>query len=279
MTPAEWRALQPWLATLPTPDTGEDALLRARRQWAASIQALFEKSRTLVPEPYVRRRLHRYVTLFGCRDRPPLGRTLVVCFTGQAQRMMAPLPVFLQHFEAETADVALIVFPRPTGFRKGIEGISDSFETTLVRLARLLRFDEYERVVSIGASGGGLPAVIAAWRYGFGAALSFGGEHPDDPRWTDALGHPFADLLAKVIDREPVPTWLAFGGDAESDRAAAIALSKLMPARRIAITGNGQPVGHNALFPLLVAGQLHRFLHDVLFSSIPAEGPDWEREA
>lgn len=238
----------------------------AQRIWVSSLSVMFAKSEKSNPELFIRRPLARNLALYetgGTRS----GKTLAICFTGAAQRMFMPVPVFLQHIDAERTDVALVRNPKGKGYFCGIEGIGSNLEVSIDQIKALLRTDEYQKIVTIGTSGGGMPAVLTTLRLGFDAALSAGGNSPDDPRWIEAIGITGGDLARKWFDDlADIPKlFLVYGADFPRDRDAAEALAAIIPAQLIGVSPQEGPVGHNALYPLLLRGQLQEVLNLTVF--------------
>lgn len=265
MTPLEWGALA---AAIDPMAGANEAIREGQARWLQTMGAMFAKAGKPAPEAYASRRLARHIKWF--RAEPNTARTLVVCFTGQAQRMMSPLPVFLQHFQATTEDVVVINYPKGLGFRYGLQGVADGFENLLNALGKLLPLAAYERVVSIGVSGGALPAIAAAQRLDFDAAAAFGAGYSDDPRWIEALGHSLDGFLTPPAERtSPLAVTLVYGADAAVDKDAAARLAQLIPINQAEVFIPGKPIGHNALYPLLMTRQLRPFLEDALLAPRP----------
>lgn len=277
MTPRQWQVLRAQLLQSPaygflTTSAAADKpaapgdIRYVQQQWLKSLQGMYDKSGQTSPQAYERRRLGRYVSLYKNAGEARSERTLVVCFTGAAQRMMCPLPVFMQHIDAAAHDVVLIRYPKGKGYRHGLEGVADSFEAAVEWLSRILPCQNYSRVVAVGASGGGLPAVLTSLRLGFDAALTFGAGHPGDKRWSDALGYSGEVLVRRFFEQrqKKIPLFLVHGADMPTDRQAAEALGRLLPASIIEVKGTNVPVGHNSLYPLLTAKKLRGFLRETI---------------
>ncbi|MBN8607219.1 MAG: hypothetical protein J0L81_09900 [Caulobacterales bacterium] len=266
ITPLEWSALA---AAINPASSVIEAVREGQARWLQTMGAMFAKAGKAEAEPYRARRLARHIKWFGAQL-TPAARTLVVCFTGQAQRMMSPLPVFLQHFSAVTEDVVVINYPKGLGFRYGLQGVAEGFENFLDALGALLPLAGYERVVAIGVSGGALPAIAAAQRLGFDAAAGFGAGYAEDPRWIEALGFSLERLLRPTDDQAPpLPVTLVYGAEATVDKDAAARLAQVIPVNQAEVFIPGKPVGHNALYPLLMTRQLRPFLEDSLLAPRP----------
>ncbi len=278
MTPLQWWSLRNELLQSPVYDflrqpRNENAasvldIRHVQRTWVDTMHKMYEKAASNVAQDFMRCRLGRHINWYKSAQGETLNKTLVICFTGIAQRMMIPLPVFLQHIDATDCDVVMIRYPRGKGYRYGLEGVADGFAATVVKLGEILPVQQYARTVTIGVSGGGLPAVMTALRLNFDAALSFSGGHPEDPRWQEASGPSAATLLRDFMQHtnKNVQVFLAYGADSKADEHAAMALGQLLPSSIIRIGDEKTPVGHVSLYPLLIWGQLSRFLRETVLA-------------
>jgi hypothetical protein len=260
-----WRRF-PWIFNVWRKRAGESVYVR---NWIVNLARACSLSGKTIPETFNRYRLSSNVVLFKS-DRCGTDRALAICFAGDAQRMMIPTPVFLQHVPAERVDVALIRDPSRNGFRSGIRGLADNFGTCISKLDDLLQIRQYRQAVSIGVSGGGLPAILTALKLGLDAALSVGGNAPDDPRWkvADPLGA--ANLVRTFSNRSPKSPsiYLVFGAQSPVDQASAEALAALIPSQIIPISDAVDSVGHNAIYPLVKQGKLGEFLDTTVFAGL-----------
>jgi hypothetical protein len=170
---------------------------------------------------------------------------------------------------------AFIRDPTRNSYRLGIGGVADSLELSIDKLKAILRIEDYRSAVSIGTSGGGIPAMMSALRLNLDAALSVGGNHPDDPRWVPADGKGLRDIFRRDADAaigKPA-IFLAFSSDCIKDKEAAVAFASVVPARLIAISVPNGSVEHNALYPVARSGGLAGLLESTIFkqSQLPAE--------
>jgi hypothetical protein len=230
------------------------------------MNQMYAKSKTSdEAQAFLRRPHSQHMSLYtyegDCKH-----KTLVVCFTGLAQRMMMPLAPFLQSFDAKSTDILLLRYPKGKGFRYGLEGLSDSFEGTIDALHAMLSSRPYAKTVAIGVSGGGLPAVLCTLKLAWDSVISMSGNHPNDERWQEALGFSLVELIKKYQKRlnKKIPIFLAYGWDASPDVAAAEALAVIVPATLIKINPKGKPVGHVSMLPILMSGKLSVFLQNTI---------------
>ena len=223
------------------------------------------------PAPFVRKRLGRAVVIYEAGgDRA--AKTLVVCFSGNFQRMMMPTPVFLQSIDASSADVVLLRTEKHKGYRTGIQGLTSDLPSSLAALKTLLRFDEYRRVVTVGTSGGAMPALLSALYWHVDACLSVSPNNPEDDRWrsfTDGEGA--AGLCQHFgMGENPPPVHIVYGENSIKDAESARVIESILPSvSLVPVPG----AGHIALFPLLERGELGGVLQRVLFhASLPISG-------
>jgi hypothetical protein len=215
------------------------------------------------PEPFMRLRLRHAVWTFRS-DSDSTQKMLLICFTGNAQRLMMPLPVFLQHLDARTTDVAYLLTEKHAGYRKGIRGITDDLDTSIAALECLLNVRGYDRVAIIGTSGGGLPAILAGLQLGVDAVLSVGPNNPNDSRWTaftEANGA--TDLFRRFSARNtraPV-VYLAYGAEVERDVTATAVIASCIEVRDIWSVPNA---GHCCLYPLVQRGRFGDLLKSTI---------------
>lgn len=276
MTPVKWESLYLGLTSLEeyqflkvnerrVPTSANDVQY-AQHDWFFRMSQMYAKAKTSqVAQPFLRRSQRQHVILYTCPG-DSKHKTLVVCFTGLAQRMMIPLAPFLQSFNAESTDILMVRYPKGKGFRNGLEGLSDSFEGTIDALQVMLSSKPYARTVAIGVSGGGLPAVLCSLKLAWDAVISLSGNHPNDERWQEALGFSLVDLIKTYQKRlnKKIPIFLAYGWDALPDVAAAEALAAILPSTLIKINPKGKPVGHVSMLPILMSGHLSQFLQNTI---------------
>lgn len=267
MTPTELHSLRSAITSMQDmskvfhPDLIDASPSTLQRVWLDKLHLLYASNGKHAPENFVRRRLRQDVLLFeGYGERTD--KTLAICFSGSAQRMMMPMPVFLQNFNSAKTDVAFIRDPSRNGYRLGIRGIADNLELSIDRLKDILMVDNYQKTVSIGVSAGGIPAILTALRLNSAASLSVGGGHPDDPKWVSSEGIQLRETLKLYLkESKHMPTvFLVFGADYPPDKIAAEELSRIFPAKLIAVSMPGGKVDHNALHPIVASGQLGKLL-------------------
>lgn len=119
-------------------------------------------------------------------------RRLVVAFASNANAVAMITPCFLQLLAPLAADVVLVLRHRPhqqTFY--GHDGDSSLLARLLKALPSLVPLSDYREVVTIGYSGGGFAAAVAALALGADRGVSLGGAPPMgrgiDRAWMEAL--------------------------------------------------------------------------------------------
>ncbi|BBK34872.1 hypothetical protein STHU_55060 [Allostella humosa] len=224
----------------------------------------------LPTQPYARRSIAGQFWLYFHPDRGPAGRDLIIAFAGDAHRLMLPTPIFLQHCRAETFDLLLLRDPARSYYLKGVEGIADDFPGLLAAVDGLVDRARYRRVLALGCSGGGLPAIWTAIAMDLARGISIGGTSPtltDDPRLA-TRGISFAPLETLIASRQgALPDMVvAFGADCANDRRKAEALATVLPVRFDIVPGVDR---HNLVAELLQRGELRAFLDRILAIDAP----------
>lgn len=247
------------------PTLTNDDIARAAHAWVGRMHDLVALSGKPQPEPYVRTRLAREMAVYkgpGARQ----DKTLLILFAGNAQRVMLPLPVFLQHLDARQTDVVLLRDPQRTAYRHGLWGVAPTLDGLADALPAWTHAREYRAIEVLGTSGGGLPAVMVALQLGAAAVVSVGGNGPDDARWIRHGGIPPRERLQQLRagPGHAVSVTLAYGAQSPRDETAARELAALIDAVCLPVSDADRPVGHGALFPLAQRGRLAEFLDTAL---------------
>ncbi|HYE42794.1 MAG TPA: hypothetical protein VEA15_05315 [Caulobacteraceae bacterium] len=198
-------------------------------------------------------------------------KTAVIVFTGLADRMVMPLPVF-DRFLAEL-DVTGIYLRdrRRIGFFKGVKSLADDYEGTIERLEDLLAEKGVRTVHTLGNSAGGMAAVSygidlgARTVMGFSAPVALVAATKDVDRrvavFSDRIlyGVPESrrDLRGRLAAAPQTTVKLFYGADMPEDRYHASALEGLPNTELHPIQGMA---GHGALYRVAETGQLRPML-------------------
>jgi hypothetical protein len=241
-------------------------------EWIDKFYDMFSKGGAKKAEPFLRQNIASHVDLFSSEPLVKEKRgtkTLVLCFTGAAQRMMMPLAVFLQHFDATRYDVVMIRYPKREGYRHGIPSFGEDIEDSLLRLMEIVESGCYAKTVAFGVSGGAAPALLCGLCKGVSAVLAVGINHPDDERWREESGISLRERIVKRVQNtiSLPPIHLLYGRESAPDKEAAYAVSELVSVRITEVSHTAYPVGHVALFPILMEGKMSHLLETVFLDS------------
>ena len=182
------------------------------------------------------------------RSRVPGPRTLLVGFAGNLRGFMMPTQVFLQFVGERPVDVLKLEVPRGIGYIRGVAPISHDFPSTLDWLQSVIDDGGYDRVVTVGTSGGGLPALLAGSRLGVDAAFAAGpAAQMNAVEMASQLGAATVlDVLAATPERTAVT--IAYGVLSLRDTESVEYLASALPPARIVPVADAD---HACLFDLV----------------------------
>jgi hypothetical protein len=230
--------------------------------------------------PYTRRMLAQHVVFF---ETPTTLHTasrgthkrLLICFAGNAGRLMLPTSVLLQQLPLDGVDVVLLGDPSGLGFLRGVNGYGEDLHLCLQRLMTELPASNYAGVHCLGTSGGGAASLYAGLLVNADAALSIGGHHPTVARKrkerAESLGISGLELDELVERHAPAgkrKTRLGamYAEHHEADRLGAEALvEKLKACALLKVKGME---AHEVMYLLSQTGDLPRILTQHLFGDL-----------
>jgi len=261
--------LENWLTPIKFEELRRSSNLRANaitKDWLEKLSIMFDMAGKVNAEPYKRTRVCKNVCLYSSLfdDVEKNKKTQILCFSGKSERMMMPLPVFLQHFDAKSTDIFFVRYPRGHCYAKGIPGIANDFESTLNVIGNLIHTDDYEKKVAIGTSAGALPALLAALKFSYDAVMSVGTGAPSDERWEKKAGaDTFASNFLKDHAKKMHPTaiYLVLGADDADDARSANEIASLISIEKLVISSSHQRVDHLCLPPLVYTGKFNGLLN------------------
>ncbi len=169
MTPAEVRHFDATLAR-ETPDT-------AARRWIAVLRGGLPVNRAR-PAEFERRTLFEGVTLYTADVGTTAEKTLLFAFAGRFLRLMLPTPWVLDCLNPALYDVVILRDVSRLSFARGIRGLGSDLFEVLSHLARHVDPRDYRNAISLGTSGGGIPALVAAILLELDRGISIGGQDP-----------------------------------------------------------------------------------------------------
>jgi len=187
-------------------------------------------------------------------------KAAVIMFTGLADRMVMPLPLFDRYLSELDLTSIFLRDRKRIGFFHGVSSLGDDYESTLSKLGQMLREMGIETVHTIGNSAGGMAALSygidleAETILGFSAPVSLSREAADMDRRTSV----FAQRILSTVPEErrdlrarlgalktPPKVRLYYGEEMPEDRYHA---ESLKGAPGVTLHGLPGLTGHGALF-------------------------------
>lgn len=201
------------------------------------------------------------------------GRRLVIAFSGNARRLMMPIPVFLQHCPADRLEFLLLMDFKRLFYLKGVEGLGTDLPSTIAAIAARFSRNRLRRAMSLGTSAGGLAAVWAGVELGCSRAISVGGVTPAEigqrERTRDFDISGFEAAIRRNASR--LPEVVSVSGERyERDNNKARSLQRYLPTRHITVPEGTQ---HNAMFDAWKAGMLDSLVEQMLGDSVQGTAP------
>ncbi len=209
-------------------------------------------------QAYVRRALAPDVLVYSAADGSASDRTLVVGLTGATGRLAAPVGIVLQSLPARHHDFVLLRDAAGAHFDLGVSGYANSLPTLAHRLGADLGIARYRRVVTLGTSMGGLPALRLGVVLPADLSISVGGR----PIWhvhrllnRGRRDISAFDLLCPCGPAGP-DLWCIYAARNAEDREGPELLQRIRPVRQFAVPFRE----HNVLHAIVKAGHADRFL-------------------
>lgn len=264
MTPAEFRYFNAALAEAP-PDAPS-------REWIARVHRLMPL-RKLRPVEFERRGLVKGATRYTAAVGSPGQKTLILGFGGAFNRLMLPMPCWLDCLNPAFYDMIVLRDLSRRLFSTGIHGLGSNFFEALAALRKHVDLASYRNTIALGTSAGGLPAVLAAILLKMDRGISIAGI--DFPALAGRLRSygvddtPYAALLASRPDPFPEILLVCCGRHAV-DAAAANALHQRVPSRLWEVKNCS---GHGLVPTKLRHGRFPPFLSNILGQSVEHPEP------
>jgi hypothetical protein len=235
--------------------TARDGLPAASRSWLDTTRQ-FEPTVFSSPQGFERRALSKCVTIYEDRRAAPPQKGLLVAFTGNARRMMMPIPVFLQFIDSSAWDVVVVHKGSRASYLLGVEELADDLPSAARAIAEAASARNHRRTLTMGVSGGGAAAILAAIFVGVERGISVCGAPPKMP--PPALGPALAE--AQAAGTRP-QLRLVYGTESPHDRQSALALQRAFGGELFPIPGIAN---HNVLAVLQRQGELAGYMRSVL---------------
>lgn len=218
--------------------------------------------------PYQRNTISLNVNLYHTESN--LKKSLLICFCGVANRLMMPVPVFLQFIPEDQFDVLVIRDPSEHGYVHGIPAFSKDLLETSKLLKEVIDLNRYNDLRCLGTSGGGSAALYFGILMHAKIAISVGGKHrslSDKVNSEEHLisGFEFDNLIGN-INHEEITTQLfaVYGDGSERDKVGAYSLKKYLKNCKLVTVKDIKE--HNVLGILLQRNQLSSFLKSFILN-------------
>lgn len=135
-------------------------IIESSRAWRRRLKMNSASADMVASETWSRTPIVPGTYLYARTDvRSPL---LIASFTGSSLRMMVALPEYLSALSGVKGDVLLIGKNRRRTYKSGVPGFGSSLVESIERLSDYVGSLGYQRIVVIGTSAGGVPAILAA---------------------------------------------------------------------------------------------------------------------
>ena len=192
--------------------------------------------------------------LFSGSDPATAGKTLIVGFSSRAMRLTAPTYQILCSLDPGHHEVLLLRDPTRQHYFSGVPGIGATVEAVARWLEDWVVEHGYGRVVALGTSAGGLPAICVALLNGWPRVMVSGADNPArHPHLEELLG-----ICAGIDEGEhATEVVLAYSAGKERDTNGAKQIAKRLPNARLA--GDERFNEHALLYLLARRGELRDF--------------------
>lgn len=226
---------------------GKSKLSEPTRKWLRHFK-YWEPSLFDAPQRYERRAISWPVMLYHDPEQDVHEKSLLVAFADDARRLMMPISVFLQHVDSRLWDI--VVLKRGVhSHLHGLDGMATDLHGLLEYVEAAVSPTQYRRVITLGTSGGGFPAIWAAMLVSASRGISICGCPPRSlpPSLEGRLAPHGVDLC------------YVYGSD--QDRRSALALLALFGGRLRPVP---EVDDHVLLYQLVMRRQFGELLDEML---------------
>ena len=239
----------------------------AERQMARTVSMINSISKEY--ESFIRVPLSPNVNFFSSSQELTSKKKLLICFCGNANRLLVPIPVFLQCVPHRDFDVLVYSDPKRTCYVKGVPQFSKSLQDLMSDTKPYVNFEKYTAMISIGTSGGGSASVYFGILANVDKAISICGRHrsiaikkPGNIELSKFDGYEFDRMIKKYLDKSKTKITLVYGEKYPRDIEGALSLKKHLPISHEIIIKDLND--HNVFLYLLVQGKLKAFIQRLL---------------
>ena len=205
------------------------ATLRALRE-RHRVSRLLQESvvRASFPAAWRREPLGANADLFTSDRGEPSAKTLVVGFSSRAMRLTAPTYAILCALDPSGVDLVLLRDPTRQHYLSGVRGIGGTIEAVARWADEFARSKGYGRVVALGTSSGGIPAICAALLNRWPRVLASGADQPTRHLHLQQL----LEVCAPLQPEARTEIVLAYSALRQRDKLGADEINALLPAAR-----------------------------------------------
>lgn len=212
------------------------------------------RQRSVHADQWRREPLADNADLFRSDSRAAPAKTLVVGFSSRAMRLTAPTYAILCALDPHAVDLLLLRDPTRQHYLSGVPGIGATIEAAARWADAFAASKGYARVVALGTSSGGIPAICAALLSGWPRVLAAGADQPSRHLHLQQLLVACAPLSAGA--RSDIV--LAYSALRQRDALGAKEINALLPSARLLPDQRFKE--HALLYLLQERGELRDFL-------------------
>ena len=229
------------------------AILRRRAAMARGFRDVVRRADR--PMLWRREAVAAHADIFRAEGLPADAKTLVVGFSSRAMRLTTPTYHILCGLAPDRFDLLLLRDPGRRHYREGVPGIGGTVAAAADWLGRYARDRGYRRIVALGTSSGGMPAIAAAILQGWDGVLACGADRPSSHPHLLAL---LRDCARRLDGAEGPSITLAYSARNERDASGAAEIHEILPSAKLAPDHRFKD--HALLYQLHRLGELGQFL-------------------
>jgi acyl-CoA synthetase (AMP-forming)/AMP-acid ligase II/acyl carrier protein len=229
-TPAELETMlsQSWLSAPAALRHPVQTLQAVTERWRVGGLLREAKRQAAHPGEWCREPLGVNADLFRSHTHAESEKTLVVGFSSRAMRLTAPTYAILCALDPHAVDLLLLRDPTRQHYLSGVPGIGATIEATARWADAFAAAKSYARVVALGTSSGGIPAICAALLSGWPRVLAAGADQPSRHLHLQQL----LATCAPLLPDGSTDIVLAYSALRQRDALGAVEINALLPSAR-----------------------------------------------